>query len=101
MILCLTQKPSGLCACLRRACAQVLSRDYQKGLLEWIDPANLPDYLGGTSRATLLDDAGPWQDPGIVAEIEAQRARSGGAKHIREEPEGEAAGGGAHPGLPG
>ena len=78
----------------------MLSRDYQKGLLEWIEPANLPDYLGGTSRATLLDDAGPWQDPGIVAEIEAHRARSGGAKHIREEPEGEAAGGGAHPGEP-
>ena len=89
----------GLCPGSRRARAQVLSKDYQKGLLEWIEPANLPDYLGGTSRATLLDDAGPWQDPGIVAEIEAQRARSGGAKHIREEPEGEAAGGGAHPGL--
>ena len=86
------------------------SRDYQKALLEWVEPANLPDYLGGTSRATLLDDAGPWQDPGIVAEIEAQRARSGGAKHIREEPEGEGAGPGArltsatyavcHPSLP-
>ncbi|KAK9838539.1 hypothetical protein WJX81_006074 [Elliptochloris bilobata] len=72
---------------------EVLSKDYQKGLLEWIEPANLPDYLGGTSRATLLDDAGPWQDPGIVAEIEAGRARTGGAKHIREEPEGEAASG--------
>ena len=35
--------------------AQVLSKDYQKGLLEWIEPANLRDYLGGTSRAMLLD----------------------------------------------
>jgi hypothetical protein len=80
-----------------RAHAQVLSKDYQKTLLDWVEPGSLPDYLGGTSRATLLDDAGPWQDAGIVADIEAARARGRGAKHIREEPEGEA----AAPGAPG
>lgn len=79
------------------ACAQVLSKDYQKTLLDWVEPGSLPDYLGGTSRATLLDDAGPWQDAGIVADIEAARARGRGAKHIREEPEGEA----PAPGAPG
>ena len=61
----------------------MLSKDYQKALLDWVEPGSLPDYLGGTSRATLLDDAGPWHGRG--------------AKHIREEPEGEA----PAPGAPG
>ena len=43
--------------------------NYSKVLLQWIEPENLPEYLGGTSKATLLDDAGPWQDPKIVAEV--------------------------------
>lgn len=39
-------------------------------LLKWVDPENLPEYLGGTSKATLLDDAGPWQDPKILAQVQ-------------------------------
>ena len=43
-------------------------KDYTKALLEWVDPESLPEYLGGTSKATLLDDAGPWQDPKILSQ---------------------------------
>ena len=63
----------------RRSCIKVLAKgsigvqmcptNYTKVLLQWIEPENLPEYLGGTSKATLLDDAGPWQDPKIVAEV--------------------------------
>ena len=42
---------------------QVCPRDYTSVLLQWVDPESLPEYLGGTSKATLLDDAGPWQVP--------------------------------------
>ena len=48
---------------------QMCPTNYSKVLLQWIEPENLPEYLGGTSKATLLDDAGPWQDPKIVAEV--------------------------------
>ena len=53
----------------RNAGAQMCPTNYAKVLLQWIEPENLPEYLGGTSKATLLDDAGPWQDPKIVAEV--------------------------------
>lgn len=43
-------------------------------LLKYIDPENIPRYLGGTSDATLIDDAGPWNDPQIRAEIEEDMA---------------------------
>ncbi|CAL5220070.1 g2021 [Coccomyxa viridis] len=59
--------------------------NYTKVLLQWIEPENLPEYLGGTSKATLLDDAGPWQDPKIVAEVEAMQRHP--AKDILEEEE--------------
>ena len=53
-----------------------------------MDADSLPEYLGGTSKATLLDDAGPWQDPKVLAQVEAANARArkaGGGKHISEE----------------
>ena len=50
---------------------QFCSKDYTKALLEWVDPECLPEYLGGTSKATLLDDVGPWQDPKILAQARA------------------------------
>ena len=54
-------------------CAQLSGTNYLPTLLQWVDKENLPEYLGGTSTATLLDDAGPWQDPKVVAEIDAER----------------------------
>ncbi|CAK0783609.1 hypothetical protein CVIRNUC_006808 [Coccomyxa viridis] len=59
--------------------------NYSKVLLQWIEPENLPEYLGGTSKATLLDDAGPWQDSKVVAEVEAMQRHP--AKDILEEEE--------------
>ena len=47
-------------------------RDYVPTLLNWISAENLPEYLGGKSKATLLDDAGPWNDPGLIAEVDAE-----------------------------
>lgn len=49
---------------------QVCPKDFLPSLLKYIDPENLPRYLGGTSDATLIDDAGPWNDPQLRAEIE-------------------------------
>lgn len=55
-------------------------RDYVPTLLQYIDRDNLPEYLGGTSKATLLDDAGPWNDRTLVDDIEADLKRVG-ARH--------------------
>ena len=52
--------------------AQVCPKDYLPALLKWIDEDNLPTYLGGKSKATLLDDSGPWNDPALIAQIEAE-----------------------------
>ena len=49
--------------------AQVAGTSFLPQLLNWVDKENLPDYMGGTSTATLIDDAGPWQDAAIVAEV--------------------------------
>lgn len=48
---------------------QVCPRDFIPTLLRWVDAESLPEYLGGTSKATLLDDAGPWQDPKVLAQV--------------------------------
>lgn len=50
-------------------CMQVCPRDFLPSLLKWADAENLPEYLGGTSKATLLDDAGPWNDHEILQVI--------------------------------
>eukprot|EP00884_Botryococcus_braunii_P015835 jgi/Botrbrau1/2935/Bobra.0026s0010.1 len=62
---------------------------YLPALLEWVDKENLPEYLGGTSKATLLDDVGPWQDPRLIAEIDAEWNLLTGASNIKEEAESE------------
>ncbi|CAL8462059.1 g1590 [Coccomyxa elongata] len=55
---------------------EICKTDYVPALLKWVDAENLPEYLGGTSKATLLDDAGPWQDPKILAQVEANNERA-------------------------
>lgn len=50
---------------------QLHGSSYQSVLLKYIAEENLPEYLGGGSKATLLDDAGPWQDKDLIAEIDA------------------------------
>ena len=29
---------------------------------EWVEVENIPSYLGGTSRGSLIDDVGPWRE---------------------------------------
>ncbi|DBA77767.1 hypothetical protein WJX77_009166 [Trebouxia sp. C0004] len=62
-----------------RAKVEVCPKDFLPSLLKWIEPENLPRYLGGTSDATLIDDAGPWNDPQIRAEIEEDMAHRDGS----------------------
>lgn len=52
------------------AWAQICQTNYQKDLLEWVAPENLPEWLGGTSKGTLLDDCGPWSDPEVLRRME-------------------------------
>lgn len=47
-------------------------KDYVPTLLSWVSAENLPEYLGGKSKATLLDDTGPWNDPSLIAEVDAE-----------------------------
>jgi hypothetical protein len=51
---------------------QICQTNYQKDLLEWVAPENLPEWLGGTSKGTLLDDCGPWSDPEVLRRMEGQ-----------------------------
>ena len=69
---------------------EVCPTKFAPALLRWVAPEDLPEYLGGTSKATLLDDAGPWQDARLVAEIDAEAGRVAGAAAIAEEEGAEA-----------
>lgn len=57
---------------------EVCPQDYMKVLSKWVEPENIPSYLGGKSQASLLDDVGPWNDAGIIAELDNQRQRRDG-----------------------
>ena len=48
---------------------QICGTDYASELLEWVDADNLPVWLGGRSKGTLLDDAGPWSDPEVLRRL--------------------------------
>ncbi len=54
----------------------VCPSDYMPELTRWVDPENIPSYLGGKSQGSLLDDVGPWHDAAIKKEIDLQRARA-------------------------
>jgi hypothetical protein len=41
---------------------QLLDNNYLPGLLKWVPEENIPDWLGGKSKGTLVDDVGPWSD---------------------------------------
>eukprot|EP00775_Hariotina_reticulata_P010356 gene10356-10514_t len=51
---------------------QICQTNYTKDLLEWVDAENLPEWLGGKSKGTLLDDVGPWSDPEVLRKMEGQ-----------------------------
>lgn len=53
---------------------EVCPSNYLPTLARWVDMDSIPEYLGGTSKGSLIDDVGPWNDPRIVAEIDAELA---------------------------
>lgn len=57
---------------------EVCPSNYLPTLARWVDMDSIPEYLGGTSKGSLIDDVGPWNDPRLVAEIDADlRAAAG------------------------
>lgn len=68
---------------------EVAPSDYMKLLLRYIDVENIPEYLGGKSKGSLIDDVGPWKDPVILAQVEADIARRDrAASSVQEEVDG-------------
>lgn len=53
---------------------EVCPADYMKVLTRWAVPENIPTYLGGLSQGSLIDDIGPWEDPAMMARIDAEAA---------------------------
>lgn len=56
-----------------QAKVEVCPKDYLPALKKWIDEENIPTYLGGKSKGTLVDDVGPWSDPDLIREVELER----------------------------
>lgn len=56
-----------------QAKVEVCPKDYLPALKEWIDEESIPEYLGGKSKGTLVDDVGPWKDPELVKEVEMEK----------------------------
>lgn len=53
---------------------EICPKDYYSVLTKWIDEENIPEYLGGKSKGTLVDDVGPWRDSELVKQVDAERA---------------------------
>lgn len=49
---------------------EICSTDYMPELLKWVDIENIPEYLGGKSKGTLLDDVGPWSDKKLLRTLD-------------------------------
>jgi hypothetical protein len=56
-----------------------------------VDPDNLPEWLGGRSKGTLLDDVGPWSDPDTLHKIEGSLPEA--ARALKRMSHGSSAGG--------
>ena len=59
-------------------------KDYLPALLEWIDIENIPEYLGGKSHGTLVDDLGPWKDPEHIRALAADQVSTLGEEEEEE-----------------
>lgn len=51
---------------------EVCPKDYMSVLRKWIDEDSIPEYLGGKSKGTLIDDCGPWRPDPLVKELEME-----------------------------
>jgi hypothetical protein len=56
---------------------EVCPTDYLQVLTQWVDIESIPEYLGGASKGSLIDDLGPWNDPEIVARLDSGYAAKG------------------------
>lgn len=45
----------------------LLGHKYMDELTKYVDIENIPEYMGGKCRNTLLDDPGPWNDPQVLS----------------------------------
>ena len=45
----------------------LLGTKYMDELTQFVDIENIPEYMGGKCRNTLLDDPGPWNDPQVLS----------------------------------
>mmetsp|Transcript_38738 Transcript_38738/g.86147 ORF Transcript_38738/g.86147 Transcript_38738/m.86147 type:complete len:516 (+) Transcript_38738:123-1670(+) len=48
---------------------EILGSNYIDAVRKWVDNENIPDWLGGASSGSLLDDVGPWSDPELVKSL--------------------------------
>eukprot|EP00210_Caulerpa_lentillifera_P000964 g931.t2 len=58
-----------------QAKVEVCPRNYLPSLMEWIDVENIPEYLGGKSKGTLVDDLGPWKNPELLKQLSIDKSR--------------------------
>lgn len=54
---------------------EVAPTDFLPVVLKYADAECIPEYLGGKSKASLLDDIGPWNDENLIAEIDGDYDR--------------------------
>ncbi|GFR43959.1 hypothetical protein Agub_g5102 [Astrephomene gubernaculifera] len=48
---------------------EILGSNYMDALQKHVDIECIPEWLGGKSHGTLLDDVGPWSNPELMAEM--------------------------------
>jgi len=66
---------------------QIIGGGYKKKLLEYVDEEQLIDFLGGSNKAKLEDDVGPWNEYEIVDS--AEPGAKVGIRKREDGPEGE------------
>ncbi|KXZ52791.1 hypothetical protein GPECTOR_8g179 [Gonium pectorale] len=61
---------------------ELLGPNYMEGLLKHVDIESIPDFLGGKSKGSLLDDVGPWSDKQLMARmgIDLEALRTGATR---------------------
>jgi hypothetical protein len=64
---------------------EVCPGDFLPVLKEWVDVENIPSYLGGTSRGSLIDDVGPWRDDEVFARAAADHSKRSDLREGTEE----------------
>ncbi|GIL46910.1 hypothetical protein Vafri_3772 [Volvox africanus] len=62
---------------------EILGPNYMDALLKHMEIDAIPEFLGGQSKGTLLDDVGPWNDAELMArlQIDLEALRMGRHQH--------------------